>query len=224
MPYVAELGASHLYLSPSLQARHGSTHGYDVADPTRISTDLGGEDEFRALCDRRPRRRPRRSSSTSSRTTWRPPRTRTPSGATRPRGRSSSTGIRRPAGTAASSTSASSPACASRIRKSSRRPTRRCSSSCTRASSTGCASTIPTASQIRASTWTAARAGAQHVWVEKILEPGEQLARLARRGHDRIRVRERRHGALRRPRGRGAADRALCGADRRAAHVRRGRA
>ena len=45
-----ELGASHLYLSPSLQARHGSTHGYDVVDPTRISDDLGGEAEFRALC------------------------------------------------------------------------------------------------------------------------------------------------------------------------------
>jgi (1->4)-alpha-D-glucan 1-alpha-D-glucosylmutase len=50
VPYVAELGASHLYLSPSLQARHGSTHGYDVVDPTRISEDLGGEPEFRALC------------------------------------------------------------------------------------------------------------------------------------------------------------------------------
>ena len=50
VPYVRELGASHLYLSPSLQARHGSTHGYDVVDPTRISEDLGGEDEFRRLC------------------------------------------------------------------------------------------------------------------------------------------------------------------------------
>jgi (1->4)-alpha-D-glucan 1-alpha-D-glucosylmutase len=50
VPYVAELGASHLYLSPSLQARHGSLHGYDVTDPTRISADLGGEDEFRRLC------------------------------------------------------------------------------------------------------------------------------------------------------------------------------
>jgi (1->4)-alpha-D-glucan 1-alpha-D-glucosylmutase len=50
VPYIAELGASHLYLSPSLQARHGSMHGYDVVDPTRISEDLGGEAEFRALC------------------------------------------------------------------------------------------------------------------------------------------------------------------------------
>jgi (1->4)-alpha-D-glucan 1-alpha-D-glucosylmutase len=51
VPYVGELGASHLYLSPSLQARKGSMHGYDVVDPTRISEDLGGEEEFRALCD-----------------------------------------------------------------------------------------------------------------------------------------------------------------------------
>jgi (1->4)-alpha-D-glucan 1-alpha-D-glucosylmutase len=51
VPYVRELGASHLYLSPSLQARTGSTHGYDVVDPTRISEELGGEAEFRALCD-----------------------------------------------------------------------------------------------------------------------------------------------------------------------------
>jgi (1->4)-alpha-D-glucan 1-alpha-D-glucosylmutase len=49
VPYLASLGVSHLYLSPSLQARAGSTHGYDVADPTRVSEDLGGETEFRAL-------------------------------------------------------------------------------------------------------------------------------------------------------------------------------
>ncbi len=50
VPYLRDLGVSHLYLSPSLQARSGSTHGYDVVDPTRISEDLGGEEEFRALC------------------------------------------------------------------------------------------------------------------------------------------------------------------------------
>ncbi len=49
VPYLAELGVSHLYLSPSLQARQGSTHGYDVVDPTRVSEDLGGEEELRAL-------------------------------------------------------------------------------------------------------------------------------------------------------------------------------
>src|SRR4051812_39153079 len=50
LPYAQELGISHLYLSPSLQARKGSTHGYDVADPTKISDDLGGEPEFRSMC------------------------------------------------------------------------------------------------------------------------------------------------------------------------------
>ncbi len=49
VPYLRELGVSHLYLSPSLQARSGSTHGYDVVDPTRISDTLGGEAAFRAL-------------------------------------------------------------------------------------------------------------------------------------------------------------------------------
>ena len=49
VPYLADLGVSHLYLPPSFQARPGSMHGYDVVDPTRISEELGGEAEFRAL-------------------------------------------------------------------------------------------------------------------------------------------------------------------------------
>jgi (1->4)-alpha-D-glucan 1-alpha-D-glucosylmutase len=49
VPYLRELGISHLYLSPSLQAREGSTHGYDVVDPTRVSDALGGEEGLRAL-------------------------------------------------------------------------------------------------------------------------------------------------------------------------------
>jgi (1->4)-alpha-D-glucan 1-alpha-D-glucosylmutase len=51
IPYLRDLGISHLYLSPSLQARSGSLHGYDVVDPTRVSEDLGGERELRALAD-----------------------------------------------------------------------------------------------------------------------------------------------------------------------------
>jgi (1->4)-alpha-D-glucan 1-alpha-D-glucosylmutase len=43
LSYLAELGISHVYLSPCLQAVPGSLHGYDVTDPTRISADLGGE-------------------------------------------------------------------------------------------------------------------------------------------------------------------------------------
>jgi (1->4)-alpha-D-glucan 1-alpha-D-glucosylmutase len=49
VPYLRDLGVSHIYLAPSFQARPGSMHGYDVVDPTSISRELGGEDEFRAL-------------------------------------------------------------------------------------------------------------------------------------------------------------------------------
>ena len=40
--YLAELGVSHLYASPVLQSAPGSTHGYDVVDPTRVDEELGG--------------------------------------------------------------------------------------------------------------------------------------------------------------------------------------
>jgi (1->4)-alpha-D-glucan 1-alpha-D-glucosylmutase len=40
--YLAELGVSHVYLSPVLQAAPGSTHGYDVVDHSRPSDQLGG--------------------------------------------------------------------------------------------------------------------------------------------------------------------------------------
>jgi len=43
VPYFARLGISHIYASPLLTARAGSTHGYDVVDPTRINPELGGE-------------------------------------------------------------------------------------------------------------------------------------------------------------------------------------
>ena len=49
VPYLRELGVSHLYLSPAFAAREGSTHGYDVVNPTRLSDVLGGEAGFRAL-------------------------------------------------------------------------------------------------------------------------------------------------------------------------------
>ncbi len=49
VPYLRDLGVSHLYLSPSLTARSGSTHGYDVVDPTTVSESLGGEAGLRSL-------------------------------------------------------------------------------------------------------------------------------------------------------------------------------
>ena len=49
VPYLRDLGVSHLYLSPSFQARPGSKHGYDVIDPQRLSDDLGGRAGFERL-------------------------------------------------------------------------------------------------------------------------------------------------------------------------------
>ena len=37
LPYLDRLGVSHAYASPILQARAGSTHGYDVTDPRRLN-------------------------------------------------------------------------------------------------------------------------------------------------------------------------------------------
>jgi (1->4)-alpha-D-glucan 1-alpha-D-glucosylmutase len=50
--YLADLGVTHVYLSPILAAAPGSTHGYDVVDHSRISASLGGEAEFRAMAAR----------------------------------------------------------------------------------------------------------------------------------------------------------------------------
>ncbi|HMJ77797.1 MAG TPA: alpha-amylase family glycosyl hydrolase, partial [Iamia sp.] len=49
VPYLRALGVSHVYLSPVLTARTGSTHGYDQVDPTTVSSSLGGESALRAL-------------------------------------------------------------------------------------------------------------------------------------------------------------------------------
>lgn len=47
--YLDRLGVSHLYLSPILTATSGSAHGYDVTDPTTVSTELGGRAALVAL-------------------------------------------------------------------------------------------------------------------------------------------------------------------------------
>lgn len=47
--YLAELGISDLYASPIFKARAGSTHGYDVVDPTQINPELGTSEDFDAL-------------------------------------------------------------------------------------------------------------------------------------------------------------------------------
>ena len=50
--YLADLGVTHVYLSPILQATPGSTHGYDVVDHSRVSEELGGEAAFRDMAGR----------------------------------------------------------------------------------------------------------------------------------------------------------------------------
>src|ERR1700757_1015235 len=47
--YLHELGITDLYASPLLQARRGSSHGYDVADPSHLNPELGTDEEFDAL-------------------------------------------------------------------------------------------------------------------------------------------------------------------------------
>ncbi|HKN68461.1 MAG TPA: malto-oligosyltrehalose synthase, partial [Gemmatimonadaceae bacterium] len=49
VPYLDRLGVSHLYCSPILAARPGSTHGYDVIDPKRVNPEIGTLEELRAL-------------------------------------------------------------------------------------------------------------------------------------------------------------------------------
>ncbi len=49
LDYFDHLGVSHLYLSPIMTAVHGSTHGYDVTDPTTVSAELGGPEGLSRL-------------------------------------------------------------------------------------------------------------------------------------------------------------------------------
>jgi (1->4)-alpha-D-glucan 1-alpha-D-glucosylmutase len=49
VPYLKSLGISHLYASPFLKARAGSTHGYDIVDHNQINPEFGGEAGFARL-------------------------------------------------------------------------------------------------------------------------------------------------------------------------------
>jgi (1->4)-alpha-D-glucan 1-alpha-D-glucosylmutase len=51
VPYLDALGVSDLYLSPILAAKEGSTHGYDITDPTRLNPALGTRADFDALVE-----------------------------------------------------------------------------------------------------------------------------------------------------------------------------
>jgi (1->4)-alpha-D-glucan 1-alpha-D-glucosylmutase len=49
VPYLKSLGVSHLYASPFLKARAGSTHGYDITDHNALNPELGGVEAFDRL-------------------------------------------------------------------------------------------------------------------------------------------------------------------------------
>ena len=49
VPYLDRLGTSHLYASPLLTARAGSTHGYDIVNHNEINPELGGEAALQRL-------------------------------------------------------------------------------------------------------------------------------------------------------------------------------
>src|SRR5579864_6177582 len=46
LDYLFDLGVTHVYASPIFRSRSGSTHGYDVIDPTRLNLELGTEADF----------------------------------------------------------------------------------------------------------------------------------------------------------------------------------
>ncbi|WP_448206338.1 malto-oligosyltrehalose synthase [Azospirillum sp. sgz302134] len=49
--YMARLGVSHLYASPYMKARPGSTHGYDIVDHNALNPELGDPAAFQALVE-----------------------------------------------------------------------------------------------------------------------------------------------------------------------------
>ncbi|OBH58328.1 malto-oligosyltrehalose synthase [Mycobacterium colombiense] len=49
LDYLNDLGVSHLYLSPLMTATTGSSHGYDVTDPTTVSPEIGGREGLARL-------------------------------------------------------------------------------------------------------------------------------------------------------------------------------
>lgn len=48
-PYLAELGISHVYASPYLQARPGSKHGYDITNHNALNCELGDDHAFQRM-------------------------------------------------------------------------------------------------------------------------------------------------------------------------------
>lgn len=49
LPYLDELGVSHLYCSPFLKARPDSLHGYDIIDHASLNPEIGSREDFERL-------------------------------------------------------------------------------------------------------------------------------------------------------------------------------
>ena len=50
LPYLHALGVTHLYSSPYLRARPGSTHGYDIVDHSAVNPEVGDAVQHARLC------------------------------------------------------------------------------------------------------------------------------------------------------------------------------
>ncbi len=51
IPYLSELGITHVYASPYLRARAGSTHGYDIVDHHQLNPEIGSAADHAAFVD-----------------------------------------------------------------------------------------------------------------------------------------------------------------------------
>lgn len=51
VPYLSELGISHVYVSPYLRARPGSTHGYDIIDHNSLNPEIGTPEDYEHFVD-----------------------------------------------------------------------------------------------------------------------------------------------------------------------------
>jgi (1->4)-alpha-D-glucan 1-alpha-D-glucosylmutase len=52
VPYLNDLGITDLYSSPRYKARRGSSHGYDIANPLRVNSEVGTEEDFDEMADK----------------------------------------------------------------------------------------------------------------------------------------------------------------------------
>ena len=52
VPYLSDLGITDLYSSPQYKARRGSSHGYDIANPLRINSELGTDEDFDEMAEK----------------------------------------------------------------------------------------------------------------------------------------------------------------------------